>query len=269
MERITKFLVRLIGLTKRELISFFISPVAHFVLGALTLVSLYFFIVYLEYFNFFLMQGRSAMMYGGDGGLSLNQLIEGYFRVHLLIMVFVLPILGMKLFAEERRAGVFEFLLTSPITSEGLVLGKLIGFSVFLLIFVAWVAILPISLILYGDYEVPVLIANILGFGFFVVGLGAIAMMVSCLIDNPIIGGIVSLVVLLLIYSLNFMVNALDQTKLTLFTRVVKYLSPMEQIDGFLRGIVKVDSVVYFLSLIFLCFVITVRIVDAKRVSRF
>ena len=269
MARLVKFLVRVRALAKRELISFFVSPLAYFIVGALTFVSFYFFLVYLEYFNLFLIQSRGSLLYGGDSGLSLNQLIEGYFRVHLLIFVFVLPILAMKLFAEERRAGVFEFLLTSPINSEALVLGKFLGFGVFLTALVLWVSILPMSLVFYGDYEIPVLLSNMLGFWFFTIALGSIAMLVSCLVESVIVGGIVSMVVLLLLYVLNFVVSAVEEAKMPIFVKIIQYTSPLEQVDGFMKGVVGLESIIYFLSVIFLSFVFTVRAVDTKRLTRF
>lgn len=263
-----KGIVKLLAMVKRELRSFFVSPFMYFVIAALTLLALYFFIQYMSLYNFVLMQSRSQLVFEREAGVSLNMFVQGYFKVMLLIFVFFLPMAAMKIFAEDRRGGTFEFLLTSPLSTESIILGKMIGFFAFLTLICIWISLPPLSLFLFGDLESLVVFGNILGFWFYTLAMGGIAMVVSAASNNAITSAVVGMVVLLLFYVVGFAAESLNQQGFEKLAGLVRYISPVEQVEHYLKGVVSTASLVYFLSIMVLSYLFCIRILDSKRVSR-
>ncbi|MCS6961607.1 MAG: ABC transporter permease [Deltaproteobacteria bacterium] len=263
-----KGLVKLGAIARRELTSLFVSPFIYFIVAALTVLALHFFIQYLLLFNAFVVQSRTQLAFEPQAGISLNMFIQGYFKVLLLIFVFFIPMAAMKVFAEEKRAGAFEFLVTCPLSTEAIALGKFIGFFLFLTLITIWISLPPISLFFFAELESPVVFANVLGFWLYTLCLGAIAVLISAASNNVITSAVVGMVVLLLYYVVGFSAESLSQEGYENLASFVRYISPIEQSEFFLRGMVKVSSVVYFVSVSLVCYLFSVRVLEAKRVSK-
>ncbi|MCS6893342.1 MAG: ABC transporter permease subunit [Deltaproteobacteria bacterium] len=263
-----KSLVRLLAIVKKELISFFVSPFAYFILAAVTLLGLYFFIQYLSIYNFVIMQSRSQMMFGTQEGVSLNMFIQGYFKVLLLIFVFFLPMAAMRVFSEEKKSATFEFLLTSPISTESIVLGKLLGFIMYCTLVVVWLCLPPLSLLFLGELETLVVFGNMVGFWLYVVCLGSISVLISAASGSPITSSVIGMVILLLYYVLGYSAESLSQSGWENLAAVLKYISPVEQIEYFLRGAIKLNSVFYFASVMLVAYLLSVRVIESRRMSK-
>ena len=142
----------IISICRRELLSFFVSPVAYFVITGFILLSAYFFFNLLGTFNMLLQRYASMPFRGPLGQLNLNQfVIEGFFHTLLVIIVFLVPLLTMRVLAEERRKGTFELLVTSPLRVSDIVLGKFLGVAVIVVLMVLAVFCFPLILYFYGD----------------------------------------------------------------------------------------------------------------------
>jgi ABC-2 type transport system permease protein len=113
-----------IAIAGKELRGYFASPIAYIVLGIFALIFGYFFYVPVIYFN------RQSMQMAMGMGQSMNMntmLITPVFVNSTVVMLFLLPAITMRTYAEEKRSGTIELLLTSPITDTQIILGKFLG----------------------------------------------------------------------------------------------------------------------------------------------
>jgi ABC-2 type transport system permease protein len=120
---------QVLNICRRELLAFFVSPIAYFLTAGFILLGGYFFFMSLGVFNYILAQMRAMPYYRDPSQLpNLNYVVVGpFYQTLLVILVFVVPLLTMRVFAEERRRGTFELLVTSPLSVGEIVVGKLLS----------------------------------------------------------------------------------------------------------------------------------------------
>src|SRR5688500_16598698 len=114
-----------LAIARKELRSYFASPIAYVVIGMFALTFGFFFYSLLLYFD------RQSMQAGGFGGgpaVNVNeQLLRPVFLNATVIFLFVLPLITMRTYSEEKRSGTIELLLTSPLSDLQIILGKFLG----------------------------------------------------------------------------------------------------------------------------------------------
>ena len=251
----------IISICKRELLSFFVSPIAYFVITGFTLLVGFFFF---NYFSLFLRMYQMApyLSMRGMPLPNLNQtIVEGVYQTMIVILVFLVPLLTMRIVAEDKRRGTFELLLTSPVSVSEIVLGKYLSLAVVIFIMLSISFIFPLLLIIYGSPEVPPILSGFFGVLLCTLGFASIGMAVSSFTENQIVAGVSSMVTLLLLYVIQAPAESLHGTG----AEVLRYLSPMDQVQGFVRGVVTLKSTVYFLSMIVLGLFLSQRALDALR----
>jgi ABC-2 type transport system permease protein len=250
-----------IAICKRELLSFFVSPIAYFVITGFALLVGFFFFNYLAFFA--RMYEMSQMMAFRGGQMpNLNQtVVEGLFQTMIVILVFLVPLLTMRIVAEEKRRGTFELLITSPVSIGEIVLGKFLSLSVVLIAMLLITFIFPLLLMVYGAPEVPPIISGFIGVVLCALGFASIGMAVSSFTENQIVAGVSSMVVLLLLYVIQAPAESLGGTT----AEVLRYLSPIDQVQQFLRGVISLRSVTYFVSLIAIGLFLSHRALEAHR----
>src|SRR6188474_478207 len=114
-----------LAIAEKELRSYFASPIAYILIGFFSLLFGWFFYVYLMAF---VNQSEQMMQFGGGGGANVNQMmIRGLLQNTAVIILFVMPMITMRTYSEEKRSGTVELLLTSPVTDLEIILGKFIG----------------------------------------------------------------------------------------------------------------------------------------------
>jgi ABC-2 type transport system permease protein len=250
-----------IAICKRELLAFFVSPIAYFVItGFLLLVGFFFF----NYLAFFARMYEMSQMMAFRGGPmpNLNQtVIEGLFQTMVVILVFLIPLLTMRIIAEEKRRGTFELLITSPVSVSEIVLGKFLSLALVVLVMLGLTFIFPLLLMVYGSPEVPPILSGFCGVVLCALGFASIGMAVSSFTENQIVAGVTSMVTLLLLYVIQAPAESLGGTS----AEVLRYLSPIEQVHQMVRGVVSLQSLAYFASLIFLGLFLSQRALDAHR----
>ena len=251
----------IIAIARRELLSFFMSPVAYLVIAGFLLLGGYFFFWYLSEFNQYLMRAQQMAMMGQNQSISLNQIVEAFFRTLTLVLVFLVPLLTMRLFAEEKRRGTFELLVTSPISVSSIVLGKFLGVAVTLLIMIVLVSIFPMLLIVHANPEVPPIFLGMLGTFVCAVGFASVSMAASSFTENQVIAGVVGIVSLLLLYVISAPAESVGGA----IGEILKYLSPTDQSEEMMKGVLSLKSAVYFVSLICTGIFITFRSVEMQR----
>jgi len=251
----------IIAIYRRELGSYFVSPIAYAVTGIFLLVSGFFFYIILSN----LVQ-RSMMpeQFGGQQGLDVSgTVVRNFFDVASQIILFMLPMLTMGVYAEDRKRGTMELLMTSPISELQIVAGKYLAS---LTLFVAMLAPTMIYHLAMGVYSEPALPWKIVlcGYlGLFLLGaaLVAIGTFISSLTERQIIAGVATFAAFLLLLVLNIAVR--DST--TTFGEIIGYLSLLSHFDDFAKGVIDTTAVIFYSSLVAVALFLTQRSLDSMR----
>src|SRR5712691_3303871 len=115
----------ILAIANKELKSYFASPIAYIVIGFFALIYGYFYIAIL---GFFVRQSMQMGQFGGGQSMNVNQqLIRPLLQNVTVVVLFVMPMVTMRTYAEEKRSGTIELLLTSPVTDFQIVMGKFLG----------------------------------------------------------------------------------------------------------------------------------------------
>jgi ABC-2 type transport system permease protein len=187
--------------------------------------------------------------------------VEGSFHTLLIILVFVVPMLTMKVIAEERRSGTFELLITSPLQVRDIVVGKLLAIAGVLAIMILVASSFPLILAYFGEPEVPPMLSGMLAVFLSAVGFASIGIAVSSCTDNQIIAAIVTLVILLVLYA----IDAIGQSFGVGVQEMLRSLSPVDHARGMIDGVIETKSLVYFGLLIVSGAFLSCRSLEAFR----
>ena len=243
-----------LAIAQKEIKGYFASPIAYVVLGFFALMFGFFFYSLLLFFD------RQAM--GGGPTVNVNeQLIRPVFLNATVIFLFVLPMVTMRTYAEEKRSGTMELLLTAPLTDMQIILGKFLGAMGL------FTAMLALSLVHIGvlfwrgnPEPLPVLTTylGLLLMGGCFVSLG---LLISSLTRNQIVAGMATFGVFLMLWVINWIASFTGPTT----QAVLNYLSITDHLDDFTRGIIDTKHLVYYISFIAFGLFLTARSVDTER----
>jgi len=246
----------------KEMRAYFHSPIAYLVMTMYTAICGF---VFYSSTAFFAMQSLRMEAQGGMGmpPLSLNEyvirpIIGGVLTV---VLLFLIPLITMRLYAEEKRSGTIELLLTSPLTDMEIIIGKFLGALFLFAVLEALTFLYFTVLFLYGNPNAKPLIANALGLLLYGAALLALGMWFSTFTKNQIIAGAVGVSVFLLLYLLDW-VSAYSQTTTG---QVFSYMALTTHFDNFSKGVIQLSDVVYYLSVITLGIFLTARSVEALK----
>ncbi len=252
----------ILAVAGKELRTYFHSPIAYLVMTVYAGMCGFFFY---SFTATFVIQSFRMMQMGGMGApsMSLNEyIIRPLFQgVLTVVLLLLLPLVSMRLYAEEKRSGTIELLLTSPLTDLEIILGKFLGalalFSVLVVLTFLYIGLL----FLYGNPNAKPLLAHALGFFLFGGALLSLGMWISTFTKNQIIAGSVSLAFFLVLYVLDW-VNAYS---FSTTGRVMSYMALTTHFDNFAKGVIDLSDVIYYLSVISLGIFLTARSVDALK----
>lgn len=247
----------ILAIAVKEIRSYFTSPIAYVVIGFYALLFGYFFAVMLTFF-----ERQSMQMMQMGGGVNINQMLIGpVFTNAEVVLLFVLPMVTMRIFAEEKRSGTIELLLTSPLTDLQIVIGKFLGG---ITLYAAMLAVTVVHmgfLFAFGNPEWRPVLSGYLGLllmgGCFL----SLGLFISSLTRNQIVAGMVTFAVFLLFWVINWISTFMGPTT----QNVLNYLSITEHLNDFTRGVVDTKHLVYYVSFIAFSLFLTVRAVDSER----
>ena len=246
-----------LAIAHKELRSYFSSPMAYIIIGFFALPFGVFFYLYLDAF---VRQGMQMAEMGG--AMNVNQQVIRYVLQNAsVIILFVMPMITMRTYAEEKRSGTIELLLTSPVTDLQIIIGKFLGalglYVAMLLVTMLYVGILFV----YGNPEWRPLIAAYLGLLLMGGAFLSLGLLISSTTNNQIVAGIVSFVVFLLLWIIGWFAESAGPT----VGDITRYLSITEHFDDFSKGIIDTKHVIYYLSLITFGLFLTSKSVDSER----
>jgi ABC-2 type transport system permease protein len=246
----------------RELQSYFVQPVAYVVMTVFLLLAGWFFFALLRRFELILEMYAALRNQPGMQNFNLNQaVIEPLLHNLAVVLVILVPAVTMRTFAEEKRTGTYELLLTSPVRTGEIVAGKFLAAGVFVIVMVALAGIYPLILVFFGNPEIGVMFAGYLGLAFVAVCFVAVGLFTSSLTSNQIIAAISSFGALLLLYVISWPAEAGEVQ----FAGLLRYLSLPEHFAQMVKGIISTQDIVYFLSLIAVALFLTQRSAESAR----
>ena len=269
----------------REVRTYFTSPLAYAVTGVFVLLSGYIFWASLVRFSELCLRFGSNPYYASQ--LNVNDLVvRPLFGTMGIIFLLMIPVITMRLLAEEKRAGTAELLFTCPVTSGQVVLGKFLG-GAFLLGGMLGVT-LSYPLLILGSGARPDMKPTLVGYlGVFLLGLAflAIGLLISSLTENQIIAAVVAFGVLLLLWVLDWVAEMATITLAGVMNLVSQGLweksglgtggptvgdllnavSLMGHAADFRKGILDTQHLVFYLSVVFFALFATQRVLESRR----
>ena len=246
---------------RKELYSYFVSPVAYVVLTGFLLLGGWFFFNLLSQFNR-LFSIYTQLQQGAADQLNLNDFVISPLMHNLsIILVILVPMITMRAYAEEKKDGTYELLLTSPLRTGEIVLGKFFACFIFISIMIGMTGVYPLVLMVFGNPEIGVMLAGYLGLLLLATAFAAVGLLASSFTENQIIAAVSGLVATLLLYIIGWPAGTAGD----ILGPVLRYLSATEHFAEMVKGLVDTRDLVYFMSLILLSLFLTQRSVESLR----
>ena len=248
-----------LAIWQREMKSYFVSPVAYVVLTIfLVLAGLFFFGNLEEIVRFTLTQAQM----GQDGPIDVPAyVVRTLFDTLSVILLFLIPMLTMRLFAEERKQKTLELLLTAPISNVQTMLGKYLASLTFLAILLASVAFTISPLFIYGQPDIKPILSAYLGLFLYGAALLALGLFISTLTENQIIAVIITFGVSMTLW----MVSILGSYATGPTREVINYLSIISHLDDFIKGVIDTSHIVYYVTFAFVWLFLAHRSLESMR----
>lgn len=248
----------------KELRGYFVSPIAYVVLTGFVLLGGWFFYNLLARFNYVL--GIYSAMRNPEAldQINLNQwVVEPLLHNLAVVLVILVPMITMRSFAEEKRAGTYELLMTSPVRTFDILAGKFIGAAGFLLVLIGLTSTFGFLLWYYGNPgpEIPVMAVGFCGLYVMALTFAAVGICCSSFTENQIIAAVSGLVACLMLYVIGWPAETVGE----ITGEVLRYLSITEHFGELVKGVFDSADIVYFLSVIAFALFITHWAVESLR----
>lgn len=245
----------------RDIRSVFVSPIAYVVLTGFVLLGGWFFFNMLGQFNRMLATYSSLQGYDTTW-MNLNDAVVSPLLHNLsIVLLIVVPMTTMRSFAEERSAGTYELLFTSPVRVTEIVLGKFLAGVALITLMIGLTLIFPAILMIYGNPEAGLVASGYLGLYLLAVAYVAVGNFTSALTSNQIIAAMSSLVILLGLLVISWPAESAGPS----VKAVLVYLSAVDHFNTMARGVIDTRDLIYFASLTAGFLFLTHRAVESAR----
>ena len=252
-------MANIIAIAHKELRAYFVSPIAYVLFVFFALLFGFF---YISSLNFMLQVSSMGPEMGGPQTVNINEfMIRPLFGNTAIILLFLLPMLTMRAYAEETRSGTMELLLTSPLSDVQIIMGKFLGAIALYGAMLALTLVHIGVLFWYGEPEWRPLLSGYLGLLLMGGSFISIGLAISSMTKNQIVAGVATFAVCLLFWIINWIGDASGTTT----QAVLSYLSILEHFDDFAKGVIDTTHVTYYLSFIGLGLFLTAKSLDTQR----
>ena len=248
---------------RKEMSSYFRSPIAYIVLTVFAVIFGYFFVSILSIFvRQSMMSAQYAEMYGQQMHMNVNEMVIRPLLMNVsVISLFLVPMITMRLFPEEKRSGTIELLMTSPVTDLQIILGK---FFAAILLYAALLGITMFLFIIifhYGNPDWKPLMAGYLGLLLLGGCFMALGIMLSTLTKNQLVAGMLTFGLFLMLWVIDWV----SDYSTGAIGQVASYLALTTHLENYAKGVIDLRDTVYYLSVIGLGLFLTARSVESVR----
>lgn len=241
----------------RELRSLFLSPLAWAMLAVIQVILGFMFLARIE-----IVQRYASQLAAMEDAPGVTEIIvPELFGTAAIVLLLVVPLLTMRLFAEERRNRTLALLLSAPISVSQIVLGKYFGVLGFLVVVLVFIGLMPLSLLADGALDFGLLASGLLGLALVLAGFAAVGLFMSTLTQYPAVAAIATFGALLLFWILDW--SGQGPRGGGLFA----YLSLFNHYKPFLEGVFDSADALYHLLLVATFLVLGIRRLDADRLG--
>jgi len=248
------------SIAKKEIRAYFNSPIAYAVIAVFMLLIGFFYYSLIWWFNAQAMQMAQNPYYAQQ--VNINEMVfSPLFHNMSIILLLVLPLLTMRLFSEEKKAGTEELLFTSPVSVGEIIAGKYAAALVILVVMLGLTGVLSLFAFLYGNPEVAPFLNGYLGLFLMGAAFIAVGIFFSSLTENQIVSATLTFGALLLFWILNWAGSAAGG----LWQSILNYLSFFQHFDDMTRGILDTKDVVYYLSFAVFGLFLTHSVIQSRR----
>jgi len=235
----------------REVRSQFVSPTAWIVATAFVLLAGFFFFNLVLSYSVALSQYAQYAQLASDPSMlervNLNEIvISNLYENLLVVLLFLMPAFTMRAFAEERKQGTDELILTSPVTPGQVVLAKFAGLAAIALVLVASTGFFLVILWRYGNPELGPALTGLLGLALAALAFTALGTAISTLTENQVVAAGGSFVVFLMLFVAHWPAESSEGW----VRAVLNGLSMPAHFSEFGKGMIASPDVVYFVSLV-------------------
>lgn len=243
----------------KELQSYFRSPIAYTVIALWALIGGFFFYFGL---SFFVQRSMESAMMGQSMPMDINEWIVRPLLSNVnVVALFLIPMITMRLFAEEKRSGTIELLMTSPINDIEIVMGKWLA-AVGLYTIMLFVSMLHMAILFrYGQPDWRPLVVGYLGLLLQGGCLLAIGTFVSTCTSNQIVAGAIGFAISLLLFVLNWV----SEFGSSVTERVIGYFSVQAHFESFSKGVIDSKDIIFYATMIILGLFLTSRSLESVR----
>jgi ABC-2 type transport system permease protein len=243
----------------KELSTYFRSPIAYGVMAFFALIAGWFFYAATA---IFVQQGLQSAMMGQSVPMNVNEwVIRNVLSNMGVVFLLLMPMITMRLFAEEKRSGTMELLVTSPLHDWEIIVGKWMAAMVLFSCMLGISLLNMATLFAYGNPDWRPMAVGYLGLLLQGGGLLAIGTFISSTTRNQIVAGVATFAVCLMLWVLDW-ASSFGSSALL---KVVSYLSFIAHFESFARGVIDSKDVIYFISVILLGLFLTARSMESMR----
>jgi len=249
----------ILTLALRELRSLFLSPLAWSILAIVQFLLGYLFLgqvdLYLQ------VQAQLNTMQNPPGLTEL--VISPVFSNAAIILLLIIPLLTMRLIAEEKRNQTLALLLSAPINMTDIILGKYLGVMAFIFINLFFIALMPISILSGGNLDIGMIISGFIALILLLASFTAAGVYMSTITSQPTIAAVGTFGLLLLLWVIDWAVNINhgQATELTQYLSILKHYQPL------INGVFKSSDVIYYLLFITTFLALSIRRLHADRLQ--
>ncbi|WP_028007141.1 ABC transporter permease [Solimonas flava] len=243
----------ILNIARTEWRRIFLSPLAWAVLAVVQFITGFVFINLIA-------QYAAASADGSDLGVS-DVVAGSLYGFATVLLLLIIPLMTMRLFAEERKTGSITLLFSAPVSLTEIVLGKFLGVLGFIAVVVVLMALMPLSLAWSTDMDWGRVAAGLVGLFLLMMAFAAAGLFVSSLTREPTIAAVASFGLLLVIW----LSNILAYNDSVPFKEVFSYLSLIDHFESLRRGVFATADVVYYFLFSALFLWLTVLRLDIER----
>ena len=234
----------MLAVWKREVQSYFLSPLAYIFIGAFMVVA--------------------GIMFTANNVMAMSVSFSNTLSSMTFVFMLLVPLLTMKLLSEDRKSKTDQLLLTSPVSVFSIVLGKyLAAITVFVATLILSL-VFPIILSIFGMPALGEIIAGYLGFFLMGCALIAVGVFISSITESQVIAALVTFFVLLLMWIGNVALSLISNR---ILVSVLEWFLVYSRINSFVLGLLSIPHIVYFISFSFVFLFLAVRSTERRRWS--
>ncbi len=234
----------MLAIFRREVSTYFTSPIGYIFLAVYYFFSGYYFYGY--------------NLYMGTTDMSM------VFQALFSVLMFIVPILTMRLLSEDKRQKTDQALLTAPVRLSSIVVGKFLAAFLIFAIGVAMTLVYAVVMSAFAQPDWIMVLGNVLGLLLLGAALISIGLFISSLTENQVVAAVGSFAIMMIIMMLDGVISAISWEWLTAIMNIISFST---RYTDFTNGIFDISNVLFFISVAVIFNFLTVRVLEKKRWS--